>query len=71
MNHSINNNNLLRAVGVELDAQVSTAYTSGEEKQRIEHRTFRHGLGSRRVQNVHLPGNDVHGRHSVSKSIGE
>lgn len=46
INHCINNNDLLRAVGVEFDAQVSAAHTFGEEKQRIGHRTFHHGLGS-------------------------
>lgn len=65
-------NGLSLAVGVELDAQISTTHTPGEEKRRIDDgRTFRHGPGSRRVQNVRLPGNHVHGRHSVPEPIGE
>jgi len=59
------------AVGVELDAQVSAAHTLGEEEQRVDDRIFRHGPGNRRVQNVRVPGNDVHGRHSVPEPIGE
>jgi len=60
-----------RVVGIELDAQVSTTYTSREEEQWVDGRTFRHGLGSRRVQDVRVSGNDVYGRHSVPEPIGE
>lgn len=68
----INHNVLSRAVGVELDAQVPAPHTPGEETRRIDGgRTSRRGLGSRGVQNVRVPGNDVHGRHGVPESVGE
>lgn len=62
---------ILRTVGVELDAQVSAAHPFGEEEPRAADRTRRHGLGSRRVQNVRVPGNDIYGRHSVPEPVGE
>lgn len=65
------NNDFWPTVGVELDAQVSAAHTPGKEKQRVDSRTFRCGLGSRRVQDVRVPGNDVHGRHRLPEPIGE
>lgn len=65
------NNGFCSTAGVELDAQVPAAHTPGEEKRRVGDRTFRCGLRIRRVQDVRVSGNNVHGCHCVPEPIGE
>lgn len=61
----------LPTVGVEFDAQVSAAHTPGEEAQRADGRTFRRRSRGRGVQDVRVPGDDVHGGHGIPESTGK
>lgn len=58
------------AVGVEFHAQISTENTFGAEtgglRQFTDNRPRAGGL-----QDVHLPGVDIHGRHRLSEPIGK